>query len=317
MTISKQRTPFVSDKAYRTYRYQYFKTKNKRLKPDRFRKFNDRTPYQFKEGELESISEKIDRFHRGYLAGMWEGDGRISYRKRGKSKTFDIKLKLIDLNIIEWVADIFGIAITQLEYEHPKRQDQYYCYFRTDERAYQFLLEVAPYLFEKKAIAEEMLLKKFKNYPCYHMKRPFHNRHEDVVEMFGFICGFFDAEGSWGVYVNYTNKKKTKHSIAQRIKFTNSSTGPLLAIQDYLKNMFSIKSYLVKRIRNTFDKQMVRHKPVHDLCIRVEDVKKFVRIFGPYIKIDRKKEKISQFESLFAIDRYFKKKKEKKNGSKK
>ena len=179
-----------------------------------------------------------------------------------------------------------------------------------DERATQFLLEVAPFLIEKQKIAYEMLLKEFPNYPMYKFEMPSKkNNYKNIIEMFNYVAGFFDAEGSCNVYMKKQGYNGNGKCIQPKVTISNSNEKPLKRIQKFLKDICRIESNLTTCLKNAFRKDGTRVRRCYDLKIKSKHCILFVKMFEPFIKIARKKENIERFDMLRTVDKFIERKK--------
>lgn len=262
--------------------------------------------YTIKTIRKENIDSKIsinDKFFTkiklkqgewAYWAGMVDGDGAIK-------ENCDFILRLTDKNIIINLAKIYGCKVRRMRYQSEARQDMYMIYFGRNKRKH-FMFHIYPYLIEKKEKVRNYIKKVFPKFIDTEPNK-FGLGYDELVCKMGYTAGFFDAEGSAGIY-----RSKKDSTLKAQVNMTNSNTLPLKKIQSFFHEApfnFPLKQIPIRIARKP---KMLKSgnmgKISYSLNLAGNKRFAFMAIMLPYLKCERKKLVAKKIKLLAKVIKY-------------
>ena len=245
------------------------------------------------ENKYDKIDNLVDKYFWAYHAGMADGDGCITIKEK---KYPYYALSLCDKNIVEEIANLYGVAITKVKKEKKHHKQMYKCALYSANSKH-FISRIAPYLIEKKRYTAS-LCKKFN----LEIKEP--DCSIDLNLRFAWLAGYFDAEGSVRMTHNFI-KKNNNYKFIFRVNFTSTNLLVLRFVRKLLNRVFNRGKN--KSILNLYLKpdKRLHTKPSYELCLRqATKILIFGKVFLPIIKVQRKIDKFKRIinYALFAAN---------------
>jgi len=218
-----------------------------------------------------------------YYAGMIDGDGRISFRKKSLTCTLELTENAA-LPVTE-LADIFDLSVSKKvrlgkKYKNTKPSLMINL---AGLKAKWFLINIYPYLLEKKEECKASLISA--GCPEHFFEDPFMEYRKFSYE---YLAGYTDAEGSIGMY-KYKNK-----SYFFVYSLTSTNFEQINFISKNLKEKglkIKIKTDDYKRIRDGIEKTYKTSYQLHVYGGHKDKVKLYNKLL-PFMKIKHKIERM-------------------------
>lgn len=271
-----------------------------------------------------------------YIAGWIDGDGCISTLKnKAGYNDRKISIKLIDREVVEWMADLFHATFRQATKEN--RQDGYnrktaYVMAVSGLRSRYICQQILPYLIEKTKNAEKFL-RSFENYsrgnqfskktiylPSFEQVPYMAHTDEEFMAWFTAYC---EAEGAFMICKSVKNRINSKgehykYVAPPEVKFEVVNTNE--SIMRYCKTRLEKLGFFVRDIgvskrnygffgkKGSKNRRLVKRKDLFRLFLSSSSAQPLYRAMLPFMRCERK---ISKVEKSLAI-KYRTKKRRKK-----
>tara|TARA_R110002020_G_scaffold64964_2_gene171927 strand:+ start:549 stop:1382 length:834 start_codon:yes stop_codon:yes gene_type:complete len=229
---------------------------------------------------FKNVEERMNEADWSQQGGLADGDGTFTDRsKYKKSARPSYKLKMKDLEPIQFLANLYGANISKTQFVSPKHKPNYIVNLY-GVRAHHFMKKVCPYLIEKRKHVTNLINQQEAYTP---VKIPMHLGN--ISLMMGYTVGFFDAEGCIIFKLLKTGQYR------RVVDFTNTDIRPLKKIQRLLTTKpFSYKGVTIR------SHQAKGKKKCYKLYIGAKHQTSFLSILEPFFQVGRKKEKIKRFQ---------------------
>lgn len=277
------------------YRYKYDKTKSFIYKRGINFRHHKLTPEEWERWDSSMTPSRA-----AYFAGLFDGDGSFSYRRKNSLHAY---IKLQDLEPLESLHEIYGATIYGLSQPFNPKHKTLYKVSLHGVVANHFMQCVCPWLSEKRKLVTNLLNKRLPNYHPYKVPFPIKDKFiGSLTPLMCYVAGFFDAEGSAIIHLNKKNKK-----LYPRINFTNTELRPLKKLKKFLETWpFTFRPTINTTQSKGKRKDGSLNKRSYKLLIPHSQHLLFMKMFSPIMHLERKKRATHRFEILRTVDDHIK-----------
>ena len=244
-----------------------------------------------------------------YIAGFVDGDGCIHVSKKRHVSKLDVTVT--DFEPIQFIAKHFNKKIhTKYEKNSPFNVKPRYCTRCSGFDLLPHLKSLLPFLVEKRNNAFSIL----KQYNAY---EDFPYLQHTREEFFAWLAGFSEAEGHFGVRKRKVSQPKRTTISGKRIYDYTETFYQLVNTNESLMNyvLQKLRDYgITKKMKyNTIKgykrmcpitKKIIVRKPIHRIFLGGGDALFLYKEIYPFMKIKRKKDKITESIMLSKKRRY-------------